>query len=174
MLVSVALTDTILRLSERGIFLVFWSEDVLREAERALIEIGRPEASARHRFQVMRDAFPEAMVSGYERMIPLMTCDEKDRHVLAAAARARVHQLITFNVSDFPERSTAEFGVEVITPNELLLNVLDLVPKVVTRCLREQAADLRRPPLGVADILRRLGSVVPEFAAQASVIFKDG
>jgi hypothetical protein len=36
-----------------------------------------------------------------------MTCDPKDRHVLAAAVRSDAAVLVTFNMDDFPDTSTA-------------------------------------------------------------------
>lgn len=35
----------------------------------------------------LRRSFPEAMVAGYEELIPVMTNDEKDRHGVAVLLR---------------------------------------------------------------------------------------
>jgi len=56
----------------------------------------------------MRRAFPDAEVRGYENLAETMTCDPKDRHVLAAAVRSDAAVLVTFNIGDFPDTSTAE------------------------------------------------------------------
>ena len=56
----------------------------------------------------MTAAFPEALVTGYESLIKNMTCDEKDRHVLAAADYLPAQTLVTFNTKDFPETSSKE------------------------------------------------------------------
>ncbi|HEY9564770.1 MAG TPA: hypothetical protein VIR30_13470 [Nocardioides sp.] len=52
-------------------------------------------------------AFPDAEVNGYQELVDRMTCDAKDRHVLAAAVRADAGAIVTFNGKDFPDRSVA-------------------------------------------------------------------
>ena len=39
------------------------------------------------RLSMMREAFIDAEVTGYQNLIPVMTNNAKDRHVLAAAVR---------------------------------------------------------------------------------------
>lgn len=105
----------------------------------------------------MNGAFLDAEVTGYESLITSMTCDEKDRHVLAAAVRADAGAIVTFNTSDFPPQSTEVFEIDVIHPGEFLLDPLDLAPVVVLEELMGQAAANRRDPktlpalLGVLD-----------------------
>ena len=79
------LTDTLLRIAEQDAFRPTWSPDVLEELRRNLNEIpGLAEGAADRRIRAMTDAFPEALIEGYEPLIAGMTCDPKDRHVLAA------------------------------------------------------------------------------------------
>lgn len=82
------LCDTLLRLAEAQTFRPLWSDDVLVELERNLVEnAGLREQQVRHRIDEMRRAFDDATVTGYHELTGAMTCDEKDRHVLAAAVR---------------------------------------------------------------------------------------
>jgi len=74
----------------------------------------------------MRRSFPDAEVAGYATLIDSMTCDEKDRHVLAAAVRSDAEVLVTFNVTDFPEASVKSYDIEVVSPDDFLLDQLDL------------------------------------------------
>jgi hypothetical protein len=83
------LCDTLLRLAEAEAFRPPWSADVPGELDRNLREHGLPEAAVTRRISEMRRLFPYAEVTGYAPLIASMTCDEKDRHVLAAAVRAR-------------------------------------------------------------------------------------
>ena len=55
-----------------------------------------------------------------------------------------------------------------MSPDTFLLDQLDLAPPVVLDLLHEQAAHTRNPPLGVRELLVRLGRAgVPEFADEA-------
>jgi hypothetical protein len=66
-------------------FQVYWSEQILDEATRNLVETGTMTARQAERLRaVMEQAFPEATVRGHERLIGAMRNDEKDRHVAAA------------------------------------------------------------------------------------------
>ena len=47
-----------------------------------------------------------------------MTNDEKDRHVLAAAVRAGVNQVVTRNTRDFPQLSADPYEIEIRDPDE--------------------------------------------------------
>jgi hypothetical protein len=85
------LCDTLLRLAEAGTYRPQWSAGVLEELERNLVEkAGLAIESARRRICAMQRAFPDAEVRGYEALVESMTCDAKDRHVLAAAVRRPV------------------------------------------------------------------------------------
>lgn len=46
--------------------------------------------------QQVRFHFPEAIVQGFEHLEPLMTNDEGDRHVLAAAVWGQAEVIVTF------------------------------------------------------------------------------
>ena len=59
----------------------------------------------------MTAAFPDAEVTGHQSLIDGLTCDAKDRHVLAVAVRTNAGAIVTFNTTDFPDRSTeGRFG----------------------------------------------------------------
>ncbi|WP_206069184.1 PIN domain-containing protein [Kocuria sp. KD4] len=47
-------------------------------------------------------AIQAALVENYESLVPAMTNDPKDRHVLAAAVRSRAELIVTSNQKDFP------------------------------------------------------------------------
>ena len=62
---------------------------------------GLAEDAVKYRIGEMRRTFPDAEVRGYENIVETMTCDPKDRHVLAAAVRSDAAVLVTFNIGDF-------------------------------------------------------------------------
>jgi hypothetical protein len=113
----------------------------------------------------METHFEDARVVGHDSLLPLLTCDPKDRHVLAAAVHGRAQQLVTFNIRDFPAASVAAFEVEVVTPEDFLLDLLDLAPGTILRVLRAQAARHKREPKNVPGLLNALAKGgVPQFA----------
>jgi predicted nucleic acid-binding protein len=162
------LCDTLLRLAEAGTYRPLWSAGVLDELQRNLAARGLPEEAVAHRISEMRRAFLDAEVHGYDTLIEEMTCDAKDRHVLAAAVRSHAEVLVTFNVTDFPETSVKPYDIEVVSPDDFLLDQLDLYPGLTVAALHAQAASYASPPMTVEDLLGRLTAAgVPRFASEA-------
>ena len=97
-----------------------------------------------------------------------MTCDPKDRHVLAAAVRGRAEVLVTFNTRDFSAQSTEPHDITVSHPDDFLLDQLDLHPGITIGVLKAQAASYATPTMTVEDLLGRLAAAgVPKFASEA-------
>ncbi|MER5608617.1 PIN domain-containing protein [Micromonospora tulbaghiae] len=161
------LCDTLLRLAEVAAYRPLWSRDVLDELRRNLIARGIAEERVDRRLGQMAEAFPDAMVSGYESLIDGMSNDPKDRHVLAAAVRANAEVLVTFNVGDFPEPSLKSIDIVAVHPDDFLLDQLDLYPGQTLDVLHRQAAAYRREPTTVPGLLVLLGRTgLPRFAAE--------
>jgi hypothetical protein len=71
----------------------------------------------------------DALVTGYEDLIPgLQLPDPDDRHVLAAAIRGHADVIVTINLRDFPSDTIRPFGIEAQHPDEFILHLLDLAP----------------------------------------------
>lgn len=165
MLYPAHLRDTLLRQAERGLYRALWSEDILEELQRNLVEDGINAGSVERLIDEMQQAFPDAEVSGYRSLIAGLSCDPKDRHVLAAAVRSDAAAIVTFNINDFPAASIEPFEIEVIDPDTFLLDQLDLAPMPVIDELRQQAAANTRETKtlpGLLDVLAHAGA--PSFA----------
>ncbi len=138
---------------------------ILEEARRNLVEHTRMDESSSHRLiSSMLKAFPEATVAGYEPLIAAMTNDEKDRHVVAAAIRCHAQVIVTTNLKHFSDGALEPYGLEAQHPDEFLCYLFDLDPGRVLQAVTEQAADLRRPPRTILEVLEGLGRFVPDFA----------
>ena len=159
------LRDTLLRLAERGLYRALWSPDIIEELHRNLVGAGIDTRLVDKLIAEMGRAFPDAEVTGYSSLIEGLTCDPKDRHVLAAAVRANASGIVTFNLDDFPAASVESFEIEVIHPDTFLLDQLDLAPVAVIDELARQAAANRREPKSLPSILDALAKAgVPSFA----------
>lgn len=156
------LRDTLLLLAEAGLYRPLWSADILEELHRNLVKAGLAANRVDGLIAAMRAAFEEAEVVGYESLVEAMTCQAKDRHVLAAAVRARSGSLVTFNIRDFPPESINPYSIELLTADEFLLDLLDLAPPLVVRTLKAQAGGYKRDPRTTASLLTALekGGVV--------------
>ena len=168
-LVPIRLTMTLLALAEAGLFEPLWSGPILDEVERNLPKVGITPTAAEHRVTAMRSGFgAAAMVDDFEHLIDEMTCDTKDRHVLAAAVAGGAGTLVTFNLKDFPEASTAGHGIDVVHPDIFLTRLLIENTDEVLQALAATTARLRRPPTATRDFLASLTGVAPIFANLAA------
>jgi predicted nucleic acid-binding protein len=159
-----SLRDTLLRALEKGLYRGYWSQQIIEELLRNLQSDGGMTAgdAARLRDALSR-AFPDALISGFEALIPHLTCDEKDRHVLAAAIQAGAQTIVTFNLKDFPLDSIIPHGIRVQHPDGFLVDLHNRIPDTFPRIIVEQAADLKAPPRPPEWILTKLAPFVPEF-----------
>jgi predicted nucleic acid-binding protein len=171
-LYPLTLRDTVLRAAAAGFYQLRWSADILDEMERNLISKGGMPAEKAARLRAkMEDAFPEADVTGYRSLVSAMPNHPKDRHVVAAAVKAGAQVIATANIKDF---SPLPDGVEAQLPDDFLCHLFDLDPDVFVEMLREQAADLTRPPVSFEELLDRLGRVVPDLVTAVRSPLKAG
>lgn len=158
--------DLLLRGAERYLYSVRWSEVIIQEVRRNLVEDQRcaPEQAA-YLVSQMTKAFPDAAVTGHESLIEAMTNDTADRHVLAAAITAGADVIVTNNVRHFPATACDQYGIEVQTADEFLSYSFDLAPEVMGDIFLEQVRDLERPALDAAAALAALERRLPSLAA---------
>ncbi|MHB1415096.1 MAG: PIN domain-containing protein [Chloroflexota bacterium] len=166
---SAAVRDTILRAVEADLFRPAWTEQILEELGRSLLR-ERPyltSTQVAYLIDMLTQGFPEALVYGYEDLVPVMSNHEGDRHVLAAALRAGASVIVTSNLAHFDETSRKPYDIDLQTPDDFLCHLWHLSPETMARILREQAAALQNPPLTVHQVLETLARTAPQFAAIA-------
>ncbi|GAB3114319.1 hypothetical protein GCM10027055_20130 [Janibacter alkaliphilus] len=168
-LVPIRLATTLLWIAEAGIFELLWSDQILDEVRRNLPKLGISEERAAHRVRTMRDAFgAAALVDDFDHLTDGMTCDPKDRHVLAAAVRAEADTLVTFNLKDFPPTSTRDRQIDVVHPDAFLTGLLAEDPTGVVEALRRGSAALTNPAQTATEFIASLTATVPIFANLAA------
>lgn len=167
-LYPVVLRDVVLRLAYAGVFQPHWTDQIPHEMTRNIKKKVPEERHDRIDRTVaqMRTAFPEAMVTGHENLIPSMTNHPKDRHVLAAAVHAGVDLLVTSNLDDFPRSSCEPYNIDVQPPDDFLCSQWELrSPEYFTYILEGWAADLVNPPVPLETLLKEhLHNRVPKFS----------
>lgn len=122
----------------------------------------------------MCGAFPEASVHGFEALQEDLTCDPKDRHVLAAAIAAGAESLVTINLKDFPDESCSPHGVTVMDPDVFLLELLAQDERACAAAVEREAARMRRPTMTAHEVLAGIAVVAPTFANTMHQTVLDG
>lgn len=144
------LRDALMRLALTGLFRGRWTEDIHREWMEA-VKRDRPDlnpASIERTRQLMDAHVLDALVTGYEDLIPgLKLPDPDDRHVLAAAIKAQAQLIITRNHKDFPESALEPYGIKTQGPDEFLLDLLHLDERLVLGTLERQRNGYKKPPM---------------------------
>lgn len=143
-----------------------WSEAILDEVRRTQTTKLRrpypPELANYWRAEVTR-AFPEACVRGWEPLLPAMTNEPDDRHVLAAAVRAGAEVIVTFNLRHFPAAALEPLRITAVHPQDYLLTLWSMNPGVVGAKLLAMARDQN---IELEELLVRLGRSVPRFSSR--------
>lgn len=127
-LYPIAVIDLIVSLAETNLFHARWSDSIEAEAARNLAE-KRPELADKipGRFAAMRRAIPDCIIGHFDHLIDkLRLPDPDDRHVLAAAIVGHADAIVTFNLKDFPTDYVRQFGIEVLHPDDFVMNQVDL------------------------------------------------
>jgi len=163
-----SLRDTLLRAARAGLYDAMWSGQILDEVSRNLIGTNRMTVEqVDHLRAQMQLFFPQATVAGYEALIPVLTNDEKDRHVLAAAIHGHAPVIVTVNTKHFPRVSLNPYGVEAQRPDDFLTRLYYVDPELVAFIIRQQAAALKRPMHTPEQVLDTLAQHAPRFVALA-------
>jgi hypothetical protein len=166
-LANFSLCDTLLRLAEPPrLFEPKWSEEIIQETIRTLeTKLGWPPALTGRFQDELRAHFAEAWINGYEALTPKITNHAKDRHIVAAAAHAKVPSIVTLNLRHFGAEHLKPWGVVALHPQAFLIELFRMEPALVVTKLEQQAADRgRRLP----QLLDLLCATVPEFARLVS------
>jgi hypothetical protein len=166
-LVPIALADTLLRIAEKGLYRPLWSDRILTEAQEAIEEI-HPGIDVTKRFADMREAFDDALVTGWEGLeAGIIVKDENDKHVVAAAIRVgpRPSSLQTSTISPMPHSPC--WGCKPSTLTHFSWTSSTLARPLVVQVIREQASHTRSPALAPPDLATQLVRAgAPAFAEE--------
>jgi predicted nucleic acid-binding protein len=155
----------------------FWTERILDETRRNLIEDGVLEPEQWERLRAaMLAAFPDAILdqAAADAIEHEMPNDEKDRHVLAAAVAGNVELVITSNLRHFDGADLDKVRKQAMSPDQLLCELLATEPTVVHAAMERLVMVMRIPrPWSIPELLGRLAglghgdAIAPRFAKAA-------
>jgi predicted nucleic acid-binding protein len=147
----VRVVDLLIRLAQKGFVEAKWTDDIHEEWIRSLLkdrsDLTREQLERRR--AAMDSAVRDSVVTDYEPLIESVEGlpDPDDRHVVAAAIRAKAQTIVTNNISDFPEEVLQAWDIEAQTADEFVVGLVAINRDLVIETLIEQRADLRTRPL---------------------------
>ena len=161
--------DILLEAAKLRIFNFRWSRNIRQELLRAYRRQNSDRMSRRfeeHTLRLMDVYFRRLMISGYEYLLPdIHLPDPDDRHVLAAAIHANCDYLVTQNLRDFPAPVCAQFGIEVVHPDNFLLILLARQQDILLESARTCRMRMKNPPMDAQEYLAALRRAnLPNFA----------
>jgi len=164
-LVQAYVRDLLLDADAFGLCRLRWTDTILDETRRVYLhELERDPAAIDALLTAMRREYPRAAITGYGKLIAVMTVDPKDRHVAAAATWARAN-VVTFNLRHFLPRDLAPFGMQAVHPDLFLTTLAEGHLEALTQIVRVQAGRRTNPPLSPDAFLIRLARPLPRFSA---------
>jgi predicted nucleic acid-binding protein len=153
------LRDLLIRIAQSGLVQAKWTNEILDEAFRN-VAARRPDIDPerlRRTRELMNRAVRDCLIFKYEPLIDILDLpDPDDRHVLAAAIKARAQLIVTMNLKDFPAEVLQPWQIEAKHPDQFLLDQLDLNRNVVTRAIELIAESRKHPTESLDDVLTQL------------------
>jgi predicted nucleic acid-binding protein len=181
-LIPPGLRDMLLSCAHVGVFRPVWQDEILDEVHRNSTRMlvskegmtkEQATAAVEHALNQMRRAFPDACAETkrWVPLVPKMTCDEKDRHVLAVAVGTDATHLVTTNLRDFPVHSRPS-GIAVVSADRFLRDRLGHDPQLVVEAVVGMSRRLRDPSQSPAEIaaLFAEGRNAPRFGLELAEV----
>ena len=153
------LRDLLIRVAQAGLVQAKWTDRILDEVFDALSQ-NRPDLDSQNLARtrrLMNSAVRDCLVSGYEPLIEAVQLpDPDDRHVLAAAIKARAQVIVTNNLRDFPSKALEAWDMEAKSPDDFILDQMDLSREAVHSAVQRIADSREKPPATLHDVLAML------------------
>jgi predicted nucleic acid-binding protein len=153
------LRDLLIRIAQAGLVQARWTDQILDEVFGNIRENRQdlPSELLDRTRTLMVKAVRDCLVTGYEPLIPALGLpDPDDRHVLAAAIRARAQVIVTNNLKDFPAGALRQWNIDPKDADDFVCDQIGLNAKVVWSCVQQIANSWRNPPGTIADVLTSL------------------
>jgi predicted nucleic acid-binding protein len=172
------LRNFLMHLALAGPFRAKWSAAVHEEWISNLLN-NRPDLTREkleRTRQLMDKATLDALVEGYEDLIPSLSLpDENDLHVLAAAIQSEAQVIVTMNLKDFPSEVLQQYEMEAQHPDEFILQLIELAPDAVLDAAETHRRSLKNPPKSIGEFLASLEAQgLAKSVAALRMLFQKG
>lgn len=117
----------------------------------------------------MRSVVPDCLILHYHKLTETLEGlpDPEDRHVLAAAIRGKADAIVTYNLRDFPAEALAEYDLDLLHPDDFLVQQFGLDAAAVLNAARACRSRLRKPQFSPEEYLERLAKLgLPQFVIE--------
>jgi predicted nucleic acid-binding protein len=150
------LRDIVIQLATTDLFQAKWTEQIHDEWIRNLLK-NRPDITL-EQLQALKQkinrSVPDCLITDFEYLIPTLKLpDFDDRHVLAAAIRAKADVIVTFNLKDFPGAILSNHDIVAQHPDDFIADLLDLYPWQVLEAVEAIQTRLKKPPVDFDEYL---------------------
>lgn len=161
--------DLLLTLAEQFVFTWVWTEELVDEWERVIVETKhRTPESAKSVSNAVRAYFESGLIEADTYVNDItddLSPDRGDRAHVAACLGGRATVLLTRNLKDFAAPALAANDVRVLTADDYLVALLRRRPRAVVDGVRQTAAARKNPPTSTADLVDRIEHAgTPRFA----------
>jgi len=139
---SRVLRDYVLYAMTHQLIRVRWSQAILDEAVRRMIEKvdGFDEASGERLVAAMNGTFPYSQVDMTEEasvtVADFVLVDDNDRHVIAAAVAAEATFVCSDDLTGFPPEVMTALGIEWVTADALFSTLVEEAPEAMLKVHR--------------------------------------
>ncbi len=152
-----ALRDFLLTVAALDGFVPIWSDVILDEVERNVLEDNPtidPTVFRTHTLASMTRVFPHAAVApAAEREFDVTGVHEGDRHVALTAIASQANAILTINQRHFPKTSLQRHRIAILTLGDLTQSVIDADPLLVPVALDQLSRRWRSPSHTVSEII---------------------
>lgn len=152
--------DLLLTLAEQFVFTWVWTDDLLDEWERVIVQTKhRTPESAKSVTNAVRAYFESGLIEVDTYVNDItddLSPDPDDRAHAAACLGGRATVLLTHNLKDFAAPALAANDVRVLTADAYLVDLLRRRPRAVVDGVRQTAAARKNPPTSTAELLDRI------------------
>lgn len=157
---QLAIIDSLMSIAVTGLYAAKWTTEIEKEWMQSL-ENDRPELKGKldTRRDCMREQVTDWEVSedAWKPLIcGLKLPDPKDVHVLAAAIAGHADCIVTRNLKDFPPEVLSVHGIDVLDPDEFIVNQWDLDNVTVMTAFKSMRARRQKPAESAEDFAATL------------------